>query len=136
MLESDRMQAILFQAKEYWVHSDVERFSDLFVAEGEFIREGHHCKGREAIHSAFSELLNQFVIKHIDIQDVRINGNTAVMEWAWETFDKDSGDRLQKKEAIAIDFAEDGIQRWREHTDAEQSIDPDPSPQAEVYEDV
>lgn len=136
MAESDRIQAILFQAKEYWVHSDVDRFSDLFVADGEFIREGHRCKGREAIHTAFSALLDQFVIKHIDIKDVRINGNTAVMEWVWETFDKDSGDRLQKQEAIAIDFADEGIQCWREHTDAEKPIDPNPSPQAEVSEDV
>jgi len=121
-IERDQAKAILFQAKEYWVHSDVERFADLFNEDGEFVREGQHWHGHKAIRAALLDVLNQQAIKHIEIQRMLINGNMAVMEWEWETVDKESGDRLQKQEAIAIDFAYGRIQCWREHTAAEEEV--------------
>jgi len=123
VMEPDRIKAMLFQAKEYWVHSDADRFAELFVPDGELVREGQHWQGREAVRQAFLELLDTLVIKHVEVQRVLINGNTAVMEWIWETTDKDTGEHCQQREATAVDLSEDGIICWREHTNEEQSLE-------------
>jgi ketosteroid isomerase-like protein len=54
----------------------------------------------------------------VEIRRVLVEGNCAVVEWYWEDVETKTGHQTQAEDAIAIDFEQGLIRRWREYIDA------------------
>jgi uncharacterized protein (TIGR02246 family) len=105
-------------AKQAWLTGHGQTFADLFAADGEFVVPGQKWQGRAAILDAFQEFAATHRVTHINIRNLVVQSDRAMLEWYWEEVDRRSGEISRAEDAIAIDFQEQQIQRWREYIDS------------------
>jgi uncharacterized protein (TIGR02246 family) len=115
----EQIRAAIRQAGEAWVSGDADRFATLFLPDGEFIVPGYRWQGQQAIHDVMTEFTATHSDVRVDIRRILVEGNSAVVEWVWEETETQTGNRTQAEDAIAVDFDQGQIRRWREYIDAE-----------------
>lgn len=111
-------RAIISQARRAWLEGDGQAFAALFWDEGEFIFPGQVCRGPEAILEAFQAYITTHEVNTIELRNLVVQGNRALLEWYWEDTDLSTGQTSRAEDAIAIDLRGGRIQRWREYIDA------------------
>jgi uncharacterized protein (TIGR02246 family) len=107
------------QAQEAWLTGNGEAFADLFAATGEFVVPGQRWQGRAAILTAFQDFAATQRVTAIEVRNLVVQGDRAMLEWYWEEADRESGEVSRAEDAIAIDFQGPLIQRWREYIDTD-----------------
>lgn len=121
MTSSPSIQTCIDQARQAWLAGNGEAFANLFAAEGEFIVPGQRWCGRDAILEAFTTFTDTHTVRSIEIRNLVIQGDRAMLEWSWEEVDKQTGDVSYAEDAIAIDVQDSLILRWREYIDDSSS---------------
>ncbi|UFP96307.1 SgcJ/EcaC family oxidoreductase [Gloeobacter morelensis] len=124
-MERERIRVLIEQAKQAWLAADGEAFARLFAEDGLFIVPGQRWQGREAIRQAVEQFGENYSHIKIDLHQIAIDGERAVIEWTWEDFNKSTTKRTRAEDAIVVDFSNGAIRRWREYIDAETPKQPD-----------
>jgi uncharacterized protein (TIGR02246 family) len=106
------------QAAKAWTEGNAERFASLFLTEGEFIVPGDRWVGREDIHQTVLDYASAYSEVKIEIRRIVIDGDYAFVEWHWEDKENATGKVSKADDAIAIDFQDGLISRWREYIDS------------------
>ena len=117
MALSPTIQDCIEQARQAWLIGDGEAFANLFTPDGEFIVPGQQWRGREAILEAFKRFSSNYSVRSIEIHNLLIQGDRAMLEWSWEQVDRQTGIVSRAKDAIAVDVQGHLIRRWREYID-------------------
>lgn len=117
MMPSQTIRIIIQQAKQAWLDGDAQAFADLFKNNGIFIVPGQIWQGKPAIIQAFQNFSEHNVVKEIVIRNIVIQNNQAMLEWYWEATETATEKISKAEDAIAIDFQDGQIQRWREYID-------------------
>jgi ketosteroid isomerase-like protein len=136
-MQPEEIQKIIHQAADAWIQQDADRFASLFTPNGEFIVPGMRWVGQEAIRQAMVDFAATASAVSISISHILVGSNSfqdsllqnpsfqdpqtqhALVEWHWEDTEKSTGQRHQADDAIAIDFRNGYISRWREYIDAQ-----------------
>lgn len=113
------IEAKIQQARQAWLEGNGRAFAELFSATGEFIVPGQKWQGPDAILKAFQAYSSTHSVNAIAIQNMVIQGNHVMLEWDWEDTEILTDTVSQAEDAIAIDFQDEYIQRWREYFDLE-----------------
>lgn len=111
------MHAKINFAKQAWLEGDSQGFAQLFAPSGELVVPGQRWQGPEAISKAFQAFTQDHEVLAIEISNLVVQGDRAILEWYWEDRDIHTGQTSKAEDAIAIDFQGDRIQRWREYID-------------------
>ncbi|WP_202951126.1 nuclear transport factor 2 family protein [Synechococcus sp. PCC 7336] len=106
-------------ARAAWLEADADAFARLFATSGEFVVPGERWVGPAAIRKAAASYFEQYSVLAIDLQSTLVEGNRAAVEWTWVDIEKATGRRNSAEDAIAIDFQNSKIQRWREYIDTQ-----------------
>ncbi|PSB00778.1 nuclear transport factor 2 family protein [Merismopedia glauca] len=112
------IQAAIAQAAQAWVEGDGDRFASLFTPDGEFIVPRDCWVGRDQIRQAVIDYASAYSDVKIDIRQIVVDGNLAVVEWHWEDKENATSQHNQADDAIAVDFQNGLISRWREYIDS------------------
>jgi len=115
------MQTIIQPARRAWLQGDGQAFAALFSPTGEFIVPGQCWRGPEAILQACQIFMATPQVTAIDIRNVVIQDNRAMVEWSWQEVERSSGQVSTAEDAIAIDIQATQIQRWREYIDTDSA---------------
>jgi uncharacterized protein (TIGR02246 family) len=118
LMTTEQIKAAIAQAAKAWIEGDAEGFASLFLPEGEFIVPGDRWIGREQIHQAVIDYASAYSEVKIEIRQIVIDGNYAFVEWHWEDKENATGKVSKADDAIAIDFQDGLISRWREYIDS------------------
>ncbi|MDY6782383.1 MAG: SgcJ/EcaC family oxidoreductase [Cyanobacteriota bacterium] len=110
-------ESIIEQAKQAWIEGNPGAFSSLFCTNGEFIVPGNRWVGRDDIHKAIADFSETHSGVKIEITNLVIQGDRAILEWSWEDRVIETGCRNKADDAIAVDFKNGKISRWREYID-------------------
>ncbi|WP_225889165.1 nuclear transport factor 2 family protein [Halomicronema hongdechloris] len=113
------MQTVIQLARRAWLQGDGQAFATLFGPTGEFIVPGQCWQGPEAILQACQTFMATHQVTAIDIRNVVIQENRAMVEWSWQEVERSSGQVSTAEDAIAIDIQGTHIQRWREYIDTD-----------------
>ncbi|BAC91937.1 SgcJ/EcaC family oxidoreductase [Gloeobacter violaceus] len=124
-MERERIRALVEQARQAWLAADGEAFANLFTEDGLFVVPGQRWQGREAIRKAVEQFAENYSQIQIDLQQIAVDGERAVIEWTWEDFSISTKKRTRAEDAIVVDFSNGAIRRWREYIDAETPKQPD-----------
>jgi uncharacterized protein (TIGR02246 family) len=114
----EQIQVAIAQASNAWIEGNAYQFASLFLPEGEFIVPGDRWMGRERIHQAVLDYTSAYSEVKIEIRRLVVDGNYAFVEWHWEDKEKATGKVSKADDAIAIDFQDGLISRWREYIDS------------------
>jgi uncharacterized protein (TIGR02246 family) len=115
----EEAKIIIHQAKTAWIDGNDQAFAELFTADGKFIVPGDSWQGKQEILDAFQSFKATHVVNAIEISNIILQGNQALVEWSWEEKEIRSGKISKAEDAIAIDFKGNQIKRWREYIDSE-----------------
>lgn len=118
-MEPANMRSLIKQAADAWIAGDGDAIAALFVPDGEFIVPGKRWVGQAEIRESVTLFALGSSDVKINIQRMLFDGDRAVVEWHWENTEKATGLRYQADDAIAIDFQQNRISRWREYIDAQ-----------------
>jgi uncharacterized protein (TIGR02246 family) len=117
-MQAEEIRAIIEQSREAWLRGDAEAIASLFSREAEFIVPGDRWLGQEAIRRVAAGFFSTHDVVKIDIKRILIEGTRAAVEWYWEDREKVTGHLNKADDAIAIDFKDGKIVRWREYIDS------------------
>lgn len=125
-MQAQEIRSIIEKAADAWKQADADAFADLFACDGEFILPGSRIVGHCAIRKAvveFSATASEVSIQILQILTENIPSQDSVLthtmiEWHWENTETATGHRYIADDAIAIDFRDGLISRWREYIDA------------------
>jgi uncharacterized protein (TIGR02246 family) len=123
-MKLEKIYALIERARQARAQGDAEAFANLFALDGQLVLPGLAWSGRAAIrHAALAEMSPA----RIEIRQVLVQGNRAVVEWKCSMVDPDSQIPQDMEEAIAIEFRNGYIIRWREYSDrpTQQAKSPD-----------
>lgn len=126
-MEHKEIIRIIEEAAKSWINADPDAFAALFSEQGEFIVPGMRWVGPEAIRQAVAYFIDTSSDVSINISQILIGSQTdknstdarAMIEWHWENTEKATGKRSKADDAIAVDFQNGRISRWREYIDAQ-----------------
>jgi uncharacterized protein (TIGR02246 family) len=126
MTQVQEIRSIIEKAANAWEQADADAFAALFMDDGEFILPGSRIVGQCAIRKAvvdFSATTSEVSIQILQILTESISSQDSVLthamvEWHWENIETATGHRYIADDAIAIDFRDGRISRWREYIDA------------------
>ncbi|MGL5877496.1 MAG: nuclear transport factor 2 family protein [Xenococcaceae cyanobacterium] len=118
LMTKEQIKAAIAQAAKAWIKGDAEGFASLFLPDGEFIVPGDRWVGREQIHQAVLDYTSAYSEVKIDIRRIVVDGNCAFVEWHWEDKENATGKVSKADDAIAVDFQDGLISRWREYIDS------------------
>lgn len=111
----DAIHAIVHTAKAAWIEGDAEAFADLFTPAGQFIVPGQQYQGPDQIRVVMQNFAAAQPQVQIEIRQIVVEGDRAFVEWVWHE-QTDQGWK-RDEDAIAIDFQDGKITRWREYID-------------------
>jgi uncharacterized protein (TIGR02246 family) len=111
------IETAIAQAVRAWIAGDGDGFASLFITNGEFIVPGDRWVGRDKIRQAVIDYASAYSNLKIEIRRIVVDGNFAVVEWYWEDTENATGKPNKADDAIAIDFQDGLISRWREYID-------------------
>jgi uncharacterized protein (TIGR02246 family) len=118
-MQPESIHSIIKQAKQAWIEGNATAFASLFCPDGEFVVPGNRWVGREEIEKAIAEFADTHSEVKIEITNLVIQGDRTILEWSWEDRETKTGCRNQAEDAIAVDFQNGQIRRWREYIDAQ-----------------
>ncbi|MGJ3253754.1 MAG: nuclear transport factor 2 family protein [Elainellaceae cyanobacterium] len=113
------IRRMIRHARDAWLTGNPDRFAELFAADGEFIVPGQCWQGPADIRQAVAEFAADYSVLDIQIRQIVIDGDRAVVEWQWRDRNSETGDETIADDAIAIDFEAGQIIRWREYIDTQ-----------------
>jgi uncharacterized protein (TIGR02246 family) len=113
----ESVTAIIEQAANAWIQQDPDAFAALFTPDGEFIVPGDRWVGYAAIRKAAASFAVNYSEVKIDIKQIIVEGNQAVVEWHWQDVQKATGKSSSADDAIVVEFQNGKISRWREYID-------------------
>lgn len=113
------VQALIQRARKAWLEGDAEGFAKLFSADGEFIVPSQKWQGTKAITKAFQDYAQTHTVQVIEIRNIVIEQQHALVEWYWRDLERSTGEVNEAEDAIAVDVEHDFIRRWREYIDAD-----------------
>lgn len=113
------IRRMIQHARDAWLTGNPDRFAELFAADGEFIVPGQRWQGPADIRQALAEFAADYSVLDIQIRQIVIDGDHAVVEWQWRDRNSETGDETIADDAIAIDFEAGQITRWREYIDTQ-----------------
>jgi len=116
-MKPEEIRSRIQQAANAWMTGNAEAFAELFVPHGEFIVPGDRWIGRAAIRQAVADFAATHSNVQIEIRRILIDGDSAVVEWHWQ--EEIAGTHKSADDAIAIDFQNGLISRWREYIDTQ-----------------
>ena len=116
MMKQQEVRSIVQQAATAWRIGDADAFANLFTSNGLFIVPGNRWVGPNKIRQVSAEFTATHSVK-IEVQQILIEGDRAVVEWFWEDTEKATGRHQKAEDAIAIDLKDGKISRWREYID-------------------
>lgn len=119
LLKPEEIRSIIQQAAKAWMAGDADAVARLFLPDGVLIVPGHLWVKATAIRQVAAEFAATHSDVKIEIKQILIEGNHAVVEWSWQDTEKATGLRQKAEDAIAVDFKEGRISRWREYIDTE-----------------
>ena len=105
------------QASEAWIKEDARAFATLFLPDGEFIVPNNRWVGQTAIEQVAADFFAPYEVIKIEIRQLIVEDNRAVVEWYWEDREKATGKCNRADDAIVINFKAGKISRWREYID-------------------
>jgi uncharacterized protein (TIGR02246 family) len=117
------IHATIHRARQAWLGGDRQGFAQLFTPSGELVVPGQRWQGPQAISEAFQAFTQGHEVLAIEISNLVVQGDRAILEWYWEDRDLHTGQTSKAEDAIAIDFQGDRIQRWREYIDTKSLAD-------------
>ena len=120
-MRSEQIRLIIQQASEAWIRGDANAFAALFLPDGEFIVPNNRWVGQELIRQVSADFASQYDVTRIEIRQLIVEDNRAVVEWYWEDREKVTGKCNQAEDAIVINFSAGKISRWREYIDVTSS---------------
>jgi uncharacterized protein (TIGR02246 family) len=113
------IRAVIQKARKILIAGDGTAFAALFTADGEFIVPGNRWVGRASIEKAIADFAAAYTEVQVDILQIVVEGDRAVVEWHWQDREKATGRHSRADDAIVIDFQNAQIGRWREYIDTE-----------------
>ncbi|MEB3180146.1 MAG: SgcJ/EcaC family oxidoreductase [Nostocaceae cyanobacterium] len=117
----EEIRAIIQQAAKAWMTGDPDGFAKLFAPDGVFIVPGNRWVGETKIRQVAADFAATHTDVKIEIQQIVIDGNHAVVEWLWSDTETATGLNQKAEDAIVVDFKDGLISRWREYIDTETS---------------
>ena len=120
-MTSEQIRSIIQQASEAWITADADAFSALFLTDGEFIVPNNRWVGQRSIRQVAVDFAAQYEVTKIEIRQLIVEDDRAVVEWYWEDREKATGKCNQAEDAIVINFRSGKISRWREYIDVTSS---------------
>ena len=121
-MKSEQIRSIIQQASEAWLTGNADAFAALFLPDGEFIVPNNHWVGQTAIQQVTADFAAQYEVTRVEIRQLIVEDDRAVVEWYWEDREKATGKCNQAEDAIVINFRAGKISRWREYIDATSPI--------------
>jgi uncharacterized protein (TIGR02246 family) len=112
----ETIHTLIETAKTAWITQDADGFASLFAEDGCFMAPGFQAQGRQAIRQTMLDFAKSNVRVQIEIQQVVIDGDRAMLEWTWRSTNQ-QGDTSVADDAIAVDVQDGKISRWREYID-------------------
>ena len=113
-MNSERGDAIA-AAAEACREKDAVGFASLFTFDGELVLAGgQKIKGQEAIARVTAAYFATCEEICIEIEDIRWDGDRAVVEWLWDSRDRITRESKQRENTIVLHFREKAIASWRE----------------------
>lgn len=97
---------------------DAETFTSLFTADAELFMSGHQIVGKAAIKKATTDYLTTCEQIQVNIHQIIVENNQALVEWTWEDIKVKTGQRNRTDNAIVIKFKDGLICRWREYSNS------------------
>jgi uncharacterized protein (TIGR02246 family) len=95
---------------------DATTFSSLFASNAELIISNQRIVGKEQIASITADYLANCENIQIDIKNIIVEENRAVVEWVWRDRKREDGRENCAENAISLTFMDGKIARWREYT--------------------
>ncbi|HEY9298038.1 MAG TPA: nuclear transport factor 2 family protein [Phormidium sp.] len=118
-MNPEDIRIAIAQARDAWIARDGEALAALFTPNGEIIVPGQRWQGQERIRQEVAHFAQQYSDVRIEIQQVIVDGDRAVVEWYYEDTENATGHRNKADDVIVINFKEGQISRWREYFDTE-----------------
>ncbi|MBD2311316.1 nuclear transport factor 2 family protein [Desertifilum sp. FACHB-1129] len=118
-LSSDAIRTTIRQVASAWEAGDAEAIASPFADDAEFIVPGSCWRGREEIRQEAAKFAQTHTEVKITIKLIVVEGNLAFAEWDWQDVEKQSGKRTLAEDAIAVEFRDGKIIRWREYIDTD-----------------
>ncbi|WP_071517663.1 nuclear transport factor 2 family protein [Geitlerinema sp. PCC 9228] len=104
------------QAAQACQQKDATTFASLFASNAELIISNQRIVGKEQIAAITANYLANCENIQIDIKNIIVEENRAVVEWIWRDRKGDSGKENCAANAISLTFVDGKIARWREYT--------------------
>lgn len=108
------LQDTIAKAAEACRLKDAEQFAALFSSDAELIlATGEKINGRDAIARMSADYFATCEEIRIEIRDIRIDGDRAVIYWTWDSRDR-AGTCKHRENKIELNFCGQAIVRWQE----------------------
>ena len=108
---------LIDRARDAWIARDADALAQLFTPDGELIVPGRRWRGQGKIREQVSQFAREYLDVKIDIRQIIVKGDRAVIEWHYEDTEKATGLRNRADDAIVVNFKGNRISRWREYFD-------------------
>lgn len=95
---------------------DAITFASLFASNAELIISNQRIVGKEQIASITADYLANCENIQIEIKNIIVEENRAVVEWVWRDRKREDGRESCAENAISLTFVDEKIARWREYT--------------------
>ncbi|MBD1879822.1 nuclear transport factor 2 family protein [Coleofasciculus sp. FACHB-T130] len=118
-MNPEDIRIAIAQARDAWIARDGEALAALFTPNGEIIVPGQRWQGQERIRQEVAHFAQQYSDVRIEIQQVIVDGDRAVVEWYYEDTENATGRCNKADDVIVINFQAGRISRWREYFDTE-----------------
>ncbi|MBD1838761.1 nuclear transport factor 2 family protein [Coleofasciculus sp. FACHB-501] len=118
-MNPEDIRIAIAQARDAWIARDGEALAALFTPNGEIIVPGQRWQGQERIRQEVAHFAQQYSDVRIEIQQVIVDGDRAVVEWYYEDTENSTGRCNKANDVIVINFQAGRISRWREYFDTE-----------------
>lgn len=118
-MNPEEIRIAIAQAKDAWVARDDKALAALFAPDGEIIVPGQRWQGQERIRQEVTHFAQHYSDVRIEIRQVIVESDRAVVEWYYEDTENATGYRNKADDVIVINFKEGRISRWREYFDTE-----------------
>lgn len=113
----EQIHTLIAAAKHAWEEKDVATLVSLFAEEGELIVTGTRSQGKSQIQSLLEDFAATDDQIQIEIHQIVISRDRAMLEWTWRQTNGESGETYIADDAIAVDVQAGKILRWREYID-------------------
>ncbi len=113
----EQIHTLIAAAKRAWEDKDVATLVNLFAEEGKLIVPGMRSQGKSHIQSLLDDFAATDDQIQIEIHQIVVSGDRAMLEWTWRQTNRESGEVYIADDAIAVDVKDGKILRWREYID-------------------